>query len=311
MGVSEISEILYFSDQIHFDFEKDKKIYVRDIIAHLEGLEIISQKIPVLFEKLLIEKGVKGVNVKFSSLEIEKIASGSYTDWLNLGLEFLFLKEADPETKKKVVEDIKKMKTSTKVALLIGVTAVGILAAKSCSSSDTGSNINGIQQNFAINIGSSFNIKPEKVLPIIQEMGKKATITDEKATIGFLRPAKRAGGNIVLSKSETKDDKLLIPENIIQQTPSEYVAPEKKLHVETCQDVDLQIRALDMDNPEKGWAAIIPDVLPGHRLKLELSQEVDPIKLSALSVKADIEVTYKINSDGSKKPVKVLVLDVK
>lgn len=308
LGIQEIGGEISLHDIIHFDFTNTTSVNIEDIIIHLQGLEKVSRKVPEILDKLVSEcKLDSKVYFRYSSLGIRKLDTGSIFDFIDLKLQILFSGEADPKTKQKVMEDIKRMSPSWKIATLIGMIAVGAIGAKCCSAQDQ--NISGLQQMFSLNIGTSFNIAPEKVLPIIQNSAKKATTGDVKAALELIKPAKKSGGNINLAEGESL---FKIPESLIAATPDNYNPPAIIEHTEIRKDIDIQIRALDMDNPEKGWYAIIPDVLPNrHRLKLELADGIDTMKLSALNIKGDVEVTYKVKPDGTKKAYKVLLLELK
>ena len=54
------------------------------------------------------------------------------------------------------------MSPKLRVALLMGAFAIGAICTKSCSNDPTAS-FSGLQQTFALNIGSTFNISSDKV----------------------------------------------------------------------------------------------------------------------------------------------------
>lgn len=308
LGINETIGILELKDRIYFDFDPGKQISIEDVIMHLQGLEKISKKIPFLLEKLLDADDIKGVKFQYSKLEIEKIEAGSMTDVIKIKLETMLTGEANPELKKKVWKEIEEMHPKMNVALLIGAFVVGAIGMKCCSGNPPAA-YSGLQQNFAINIGSTFNIASDKVLPILQETAKKATTDDAKAGLQFIRPAKQAGGKIQLAEGQNvsvdipKDTIAIMPENYMPQTTTESV--------DVLTNVDIRIRALDMDHPEKGWYAIIPSVNDKRRLKLELQSSIDPAKLSPLNIKGDVEITYKVQSNGQKNPQKARLLELK
>lgn len=307
VGVTEFSETICLSDTIHFDFEDRGSLKIQEVIEHLNGLEKIGWKVPLLLEKLYNTRHINNqVQVRLANIGIKKMASGSFTDWLDMAVQVSFVGNIDEETKRNVMADIKNCSNATKLAALFGILVVGF-SVRSCISPSSITNSGVIQSGLVLNISSSFQLPEAIVKPIVDEAIRKAVPSDINAALNFMKPAKKNGGAIKLSEGPRSTE---IPATFVDETPVEYEKPLKQEHVETVNNTELQIRALDMDNPEKGWYVIIPAVLPGHRIKLELRSNIDRSRLSRLNVQGDVEVTYNIKSDGSKKPVKALLLNI-
>ena len=304
LGIQELSEVIAYPDSFLFGFQADKKLEIVDVIAHLQGLEIASKKLPMVLEKLFAECDIKGVKARLLNVEVNEMRHGSLKEDVTFVFEWLFPGEEGEKIKKKFIE----MSSGVKISLLVGALVAGY-GIKSCTVPNAMTNNgDGVQQGFAINIGSNFNIPPEKVVPIIERATAKPTAREINAALQFMRPAKSNGGKISFASGEPNGSD--ISEDFISATPREYEIPAKTEHTETRNDVELQLRALDMDNPEKGWAAVIPDVLPDRRIRLELAPQIDRAQLSGLRLRGDVQVTYKIQNDGSKKVAKALLLAV-
>lgn len=307
LGISEIKEVIWLSDRIYFDFKDEKGLQIEEVIRHLDGLKRISRSVPGLLEKLLKECKFNNVKILFAGATVKELKAGSLENWLNLGLEIMVTGSMDDEDKKKVMEDIKKMSPKLKIGLLIGGLALGWgLKSLTGSSAETSTAINSIQQKFAINIGTTFNLAPDKVLPVLQKGAEKPNAAEIQAALNLTAPAKKHGGDIVVSSGST--DEVKIPSQIVEHLPEQYIRPDKKTMEEEIDDADLQLRAVDIDNPLKGWRAIIPKVIPDQRLKLEIGENVDISKLNALQIKGDVLVTYEVKPDQTKKIVKVQLL---
>ena len=305
LGIRDLSEVISYPDSFLFDFKADKKLEIADVIEHLRGLEIASRKLPTVLENLFAECDIKGVKARLVNIEVNEIRHGSLEEDVNFIFEWFFSKE-DAE---KIKEKLRSMSPGIKISLLLGALIAGY-GIKSCSTPNAMTNTgNGVQQGFAINIGSTFNIPPEKVAPIIEKATAKPSAKEINGALQFMRPAKANGGKITFASGDTGASE--ISEDFIAATPAEYMIPAKTEHIELRGNVELQLRALDIDNPEKGWAAVIPDVLPDHRIKLELDPKIDRAQLSGLRIRGDVQVTYKIQKDGSKRVAKALLLAVK
>lgn len=307
LGISEYMGDIELSDNIFFDFDQQNQIAIEDVIIHLQGLEKIGKKIPLLLEKILGAKDIKGVSFRYAKLEIERIEAGSLFDVIKLKLEAMITGDTNPELKKKVWKDIEEMKPQMLVGLLVGAVAQGAVCTK-CASQTLPESFFGVSQGFAVNIGSTFNISSEKVLPLLQETANKATAEDVRAGIHFLRPAKSAGGNIRFSSD--KNLGIEVKNDIIEQTPEDYAPPQKTDEIVSYKKTNIQIRAQDMDHPEKGWYAIIPTISETRRIKLELGPEINPMDLSNLSVTGNLDVTYKVDPKGKKTISKALLTDI-
>ena len=306
LGIASYTETLSFQDKIYFDFKSDYPVSIQDVIVHLEGMQEISKKIPLLLDKLISEKDIKGVTFREPSLKIQRLEAGSLTDWINFAVEMVIMREVDEETKKAVVADIKNMALGWKIALLFGGIAVCGAVTKGCLAPSTTAEYENLKQQFCINIGSSFQIAPEKVQPILQAQAEKATASDRKAGIKFLRPARSSGGSIKLST----DNELEIPDAFIKSTPEEYEPPLKEEQIQILKNIKILFRALDIDKTEQGWGAVIPDVHPLKRLPLKISENIDRSELlSCKQVYGDVEVTYKLSKSG-KFPIKAKLLSI-
>ena len=308
VGSKDVSDIIYFSDMIAFDFKGKNGMTIDEVITHLHGLRKISENLPSLLEKLYAECNIKNVRIRLVDAAVSRIEIGSLNNWLNLGLEFMIMGEASEEDKKQVLEDIRSMSKKMKIGLLIaGVTIFAI--GKGCSSSGGPmTNTQGIQQSFVVNIGTSVNLPPEKVEPVLNAVTKKPSGTMLQAAYDFVSPAKNHGGNIVFSKNS--DSAGILPESYVRQVPRTYEKALPENHIEYLRNTASHIRALDMDNPSRGWGAVIPAVMPNHRFNIELDASIDRSSLLRTAITGDVEVTYQVRPDGSKKPVKIFLQSV-
>lgn len=106
------------------------------------------------------------------------------------------------------------------------------------------------------------------------------------------------------------DHVITIDSQTIRKTPTS-VEFEPDTYTTEYKDVDLQIRALDRDNPKKGWAAVIPGLID-RRAELILSDEIKPEQLShKFTYRADVEITYKLKEKRNKyQPVKIFLVQL-
>lgn len=309
-NISNNSDFCTFADKIYFDFSKDKDLMIDDVISYLEGIREISKKLPFALEKICKAGNINITKIRLVDIKMEGLQHGS----LESDLKFLF-ELTFPEKERKVIkEKWEAVNKNMRIAVVIGA-LVALYAAYSlggCNSSSKLPSFSNKGNNVQIinNLGTMLAIPPEDLTSVFDDITKKPTAQEVNAALKIMRPAKKNGGNIRLSSKDSVTS-AMIKQDFIEQTPESYIKPKQQIHTETWKNIEIQVRALDIDNPGKGWYAIIPAILPEHRLKLELSPEIDIMKLSALNVNGDVEVTYTITSDGSKKAQKALLLELK
>ena len=307
LGMEVVSEVLHFSDTISFDFQGNNGITIEEVIVHLQGLQKIAKNIPGLLEKIYNAHNIKSVRCQLIGVNIHRVEIGSLEDWLNLAVEVAIVGEADEKTKQRVIDDIKKMSATAKIGLLIAGIGIGMIVRGCGDAGTTMNNSSSLQQTLAVNIGTTFKLSPDKVAPILDKATDSPSAAMIQGALDFVSPAKVHGGNIVCSKDS--DLSTNIPDSFLSTLPRNYEKPIQKPHVETVSHVELIIRALDMDNPEKGWGAVIPAIMPEKRFNIELAENIDRTKLMRSRITGDVEVTYQIKGD-SKKPVRVFLAKV-
>ena len=105
-----------------------------------------------------------------------------------------------------------------------------------------------------------------------------------KSAIGFINPAKQENGSTSISFS---DNNVTIPTELVEQTPTEYVAQSEEKSVDL-KDITLNIRASDRDSYDKGWYGFIDGIFT-KRVRIDIPTTMDLTVLSKQeSVKADV-----------------------
>lgn len=103
-------------------------------------------------------------------------------------------------------------------------------------------------------------------------------------------------------------ESLTIPDEIVSLVPRKYEKPAPAERIERFEDVQIVVRALDLDRPSQGWWGIVPEV---SERRLPLVVDAD-IPTGAVPVgkyfQADVEVIYKLNKKGERIPKKLALL---
>lgn len=192
------------------------------------------------------------------------------------------------------------------IALLVGA---GLVYASQLAGTDqAGTALIEGNNNVVIAIGAdAFGKSPEEVSRIIGEVtsGQKRRIAKEAITA--ISPAKREpGASMVLGDGQH----VVIQPDVVAAAPSD-VAQDPYEMEQVFRDVDLQIRATDLDSTDKGWAALIPGLID-RRVRLVLSDGVNVADVAGrFSIRADVEVLYRMDQRSKQmKPQQITVIEI-
>lgn len=162
---------------------------------------------------------------------------------------------------------------------------------------DTKSLING-NNNVVIAIGAdAFGKSPEEVQQIVSDaIGPNQKKLAQDAA-NFVAPTRGQPGSSIQVQGASED--VAIPSDVVQKAPVDVVLDPLEQE-EVYKDVDLQIRATDLDSVNRGWAGLIPGLVE-RRVKLLVSEGIDSTALAGkFSVRADVKVLYRMD-DRQKK----------
>jgi len=305
-----------------FTFTNKEPLVINDLVASLRALEHISSAyLPAVLSKLT------GHEVMAVEALVEGFEHGSFMEKVVYRLVFadeesmnrcfghlrqLNVKAAFKEWSLGLGGDMSTDKSNTILisAAVLLLVASGIYIGSQLVGSDPASKelIKG-NNNVIITIGAgAFEKSPEEVSEIIAEAVSSHRKKIAQDSVDFVAPARREKGAGVLVKSG--EFEAAIPPDVIQAAPSD-ISKDPHEQEEEFRDVDLQIRATDMDSATRGWAALIPDLI-NRRVKLVLDDGVDAKQLAGkFSVRADVRILYRMDARSEKlRPVQITVLSI-
>lgn len=284
--VLEVAHRVYYSNR--------EAIPISEIASSLVALERILLRSPRVMSM------VTSVPIDRAEVFVEDITSGSLKEDIIVKLFFKNQEELDAFLLKinEKLGQHKVVKNALLAALILSVIGAGAYgAAKLFGSPEAAKTIN-VNNNVIINIAATESgMTPTQLEKII-----KAAISDKKANaqdaVEFIRPARRdPEATISLENSEV----LAISSETIAKTPSSLKFEDTPTE-QFIPDVDLQIRATNLDSQQSGWAGIIPSLV-NRRVKLVLADDVDPKAVAGrFFVRADVIVHSK--PQGEKKQIK-------
>jgi len=280
-----------------FVFETTHRIYFST--AHAVPIGEIAKSL-IALEKIVTSsegafEGITAVDIDKIEVLISRLESGSVLQ--DIAIKFFFKDQAGldafvAKVRSKTLENGVAGKSLVVGAVLASVIGAGAYFA--ASRSNSGQTTITANNNVIINIGAGeVGMTPEAFKAIVE-----TAVKDKKAlaenTVNFFRPA-RADRDASITFDD--NDSVRFSPEVISATPL-AVKVEKPDHFKDYSDVDLQIRATDLDHHKSGWAGVIPGMID-RRIPLKLAPNLKLTDLNRSEVRADVTVFYKRKSRGS------------
>ncbi len=273
-----------------FYYSNKKFVPIPDIIESLLSIEKLIQLSPSVLEH--------ATNIPIHKIEVyvDEVSAGSLLE--KIAVRLFFKSEEDMEAYlDKIREKVqtpgmaKNLFLTTVIATIIGY---GLYWAAS-SKGDVGATTINANNNVIINLGAGqVDLTPEAFKAIVE-----TAVTDKKAAatnaVGFLKPAR---GDLQATIKLDQNEALEFKRDVINAAPLVVEFPKQE-QFEDIHDVDLQIRATNLDSLKQGWAAIIPDKVD-RRVRLVLDPSVKPSEIAGrFQVRADVTLFKKLDKTGS------------
>jgi hypothetical protein len=184
--------------------------------------------------------------------------------------------------------------------------------------------------NIVIEMGAKlFAITSEDFQDIIERNIKDKDKLSRDA-VRIIKPAKRDDeASITLNNDESlriqaetvrampsqardiENESLRIQAETVRAMPSQVRVIEDEEYPEDFDNVDIVIRAMDLDSIKKGWAAVIPSLWK-NRIKLQLAPNIDSEYLMTHSqINGNVTVIFESNKEQNKKPKLIYLREIK
>ena len=294
-----MAEVLVLPFKENFYYSNHKPVSVKEIIKSLQGWEmIVKQSKDVLAE--LTECEIDGIE-----LEVEMLKTGSLYEDVVINLLFGSQEKMDKFVAKcHGIIGEGRVRNTIVFAVIAGLVGYGLYQAASTMNPDSTPHFEA-NNNVIINIGAGeTNLTPDGLRSVIESAVSSKKMVAEGA-IKVISPARNDGQASLTIGSGTSS--VTIPQKTINLAPPS-VNFDQSSKTTDYKDVDIQIRALDLDNPSKGWAAVVPGIID-RRVKLVLDPSLDSNLLAGkMAFRGDITVTYNLKPKGGEyKPVEIML----
>lgn len=281
---------IYYSNKEH--------VPMQEIAESLLALTKIVERTPQLLDELLEDASVDRVEIY-----LDELKSGSLFERAVFKFFFKSQKEFDSffrtGGKKLGVDALKKNKKAIPYLILCAVLMGGVYALRR-SVGDKERSIqveNHATQMIQITAGT-LNMDPKDLKDILVRSLKDNSDLAKDA-VKFVRPAKLEQGASITMDDDSQSSLNSQVVNSFPKDLHELPAPE---FVQEYQNIEIQIRAVDLDSTKKGWAAKVP-AISDARVKLQLAPFMDGAELMEKKVVlGSLTAVFEVQDDGSRIP---------
>lgn len=274
-----------------FFFDRKTTPSLQEVVDSLQGFDAIAKRFPKILSALL-DAPIKSVTV-----DVNKIEIGSLYDDLIVKFAFGGQEQMDlfmNEMHEKFMNH-KAVPFVLFFALLIagGIIAYNVIAPDEASSSPViNSNNTTIINMISADVGKDADAVREIIERAIPRSDSIKLAKDSYKIFGAF------GDSNSLKFKDFEAYKL--PRDVVDTFPSSLDFDSVQ-ELKDFENVDVQIRAADLDSVKSGWAAKVPSV-SDRRIKVKVANAVDVSKVQiGANVKADVTVVYKMK-DGELVP---------
>ncbi|MDG4952086.1 hypothetical protein [Actinobacillus equuli] len=293
-------------------YSTTKPLHVDDVIKSLRGLNVLVKSTKPTLNALF------NVDIYNIELYVKSIEEGSLLE--ETFIKLFFNSQAEYDAFLQQIHDKfgdKAMKTTGAIILAVVscFTLYGVYKAATAGS-DNGTiaidSYNTINNYYVDSRIWEEGAELAKMAPKEFKKTIEQNVRNRKAvaqsSLDVMSPVKDDNNAELFIGLDHKAELPTIPKEIAQATPHGKIEFSSIEDVVDYDDIDIQIRALDLDNPKKGWAGIIPNVID-YRVKIEIANGVNTTKLKInKTIRADVSIEMKKDSStGDLKATKIII----
>ena len=280
-----------------FYYQTDAPVTARMLADSLLGLEGVVEKSGHILRRLIPDVGRLDAEVLIQSIELGSIDE-------KFLVRLIFGKGKAGEKKIEALRKTLGLKNMDSkkiigfaIALAIAYAAYLYLQKKP----DPALNVH-IENSFNT-IGAEMNMSRDEALALVE-----SAITNKeelkKHVVKLIHPSSdEKSGHISLDNNPA----LSISHEVIKAVPLKYDQTDAEEPIQDFQNIQIVVRAADLDKVTQGWAAIIPEI-SDSRLPVHVMAEIDVNKVPiGKYFRGNITVVYKVDKNGNKTPKRYLL----
>lgn len=284
------NQSIYFSNKSHIPIE--------DVANSLLAFKSLLEVTPDIFEKL-----IPGLHIKSITVDLNEIKAGSLLE--DVIVKFIW------GSQEKLTDDVQNLRTHMQMeelmqnkkllgAIVLCLVLAGGLYVLTKSNAPAEQKISiEANQNVIINIGADITGLTNEQFKAIIDSAISRNDQLKKDAVKIVRPAKREPDSSITMNNEEATS---INSSAIRAMPSITPEIDQPETIDDFKNVEIQIRATDLDSTKKGWAAVVPGV-SDRRTKMHLDPHIKVEDLLGKKlVTGDITVVFKQDNSGNKVP---------
>jgi hypothetical protein len=283
----------YIETEHFFHYDTKNPVTASALADSLLGIEGVMERTKKVLNKLF-DARIKDTEVLITSIDI-----GSYKE--NFVVRMLF---GEGRAAERNIEKLRRklglQKMDLKKAIgIIFVCAMLYVAWTFLPKEQAPATIH-IENSFN-NLGKELALSKEEVISLFQTTIKNPEELKKNVSQIVHPSGAPHGGTVMIDHMK----ELAVTPDVVSVIPPDYKrhTPEDP-PFQDFDNVQIVIRAIDLDRPATGWAAIIASISE-KRLPVILAEDINPATIPAgRSVEADVTVVYKVDQHGNKTPAK-------
>lgn len=288
-------------------YSNKELVPIKNVAESLLALEAIIRQSPDVLEAMFPGTKIQSVEIYINELKSDSI-------WEDVVIKFIFGNQQKfDEFIANVRERIGMDNIMNNPQLLSSIILVMILSGgayylgKDKSASPQQKATIEANNNTIIQIGAGMvELNSEDFKAIIDSAIKDKDKLAKNA-IKVVNPAKR---DPEASITFNRNEELRINNESVKAMPRSIQEPEDEEFIEDYKNIELEIRAIDLDSTKRGWAVVVPD-FHKKRVRLQLDPTVDPEDLfDKRKVNADVTVIFGHDKEYNKVPKLVFLREI-
>ena len=288
-------------------YSNKELVPIKDVAESLLALEAIIRQSPDVLEAMFPGTKIQSVEVYINELKSDRI-------WEDVVVKFIFGNQQKfDEFIANVRERIGMDNIMNNPQLLSSIILVMILSGgayylgKDKSATPEQKATIEANNNTIIQIGAGMVELSSEDFKAIIDGAIKDKEKLAKNAIKVVSPAKR---DPEASITFNDNEELRIQNESVKAMPRFVHEPEDEEYIEDYKNIELEIRAIDLDSTKRGWAVVVPD-LHKKRVRLQLDPTVNPEDLlDKRKVNANVTVIFAHDKEYNKVPKLVFLREI-
>jgi hypothetical protein len=288
-------------------YSNKKLVPIKDVAESLLALEAIIRQSPSLLEAMF-----PGTEISFVEIYINELKSDSL--WEDVVVKFIFKDQKNLDEFIANIRERAGMDNLMNNQHLLSIIVIALIFAsvlyvlnKDQSTLPEQKTTIEANNNTIIQIGAGIvDLSAQDFKAIIDSAIKDKNGLAKNAA-KFVAPAKRDPDATITFNN---NDELRINKDAISAIPRFIPELEEEVYIEDFKNIELEIRATDLDSNKRGWAVVIPD-LHKRRVRLQLDPGIEPeILMGRKKIMADVTVIFGYDNERNRIPKLVFLREV-